>query len=301
MTTATRQRVFHISILLLGIVLIRSNFNPGCLADEKKATQFYLVGLGPGDPDLMTLRAVKVIEEADVIFCSKRWVDRLADHLDGKELHHGYWRLFPYYGHDPSEFEGEKRRECEEITKKRNEFIGLVREAVAAGKTVAMLDGGDPLVYGPCAWALEEFEDLDPVVVPGVSCFNAGNAVLRRGVTTSDHTKSVILTAADWIGGTDTIEKLSTHQTTMVLFTMRTKFKEFIDKLSINYPPETPLAIVKHAGYGDKEAVIYSTVGTVLEQVGGERLPFEYMIYVGDFLNHRYNKQKASEVDQASH
>ena len=301
MTTATRQRAFHISLLLLGIAFVRGYDSPGCLADEKEPTQFYLVGLGPGDPDLMTLRAVKVIEKADVIFCSKRWVDRLADHLDGKELHHGYWRLFPYYGHDPSEFEGEKRRECEEITKKRNEFIHLVREAVAAGKTVAMLDGGDPLVYGPCAWALEEFEDLDPVVVPGVSCFNAGNAVLRRGVTTSDHTKSVILTAADWIGGTDTIEKLSAHQTTMVLFTMRTKFKEFIDKLSINYPPETPLAIVKHAGYGDKEAVIYSTVGTVLEQVGGERLPFEYMIYVGDFLNHRYNKQKASEADQASH
>lgn len=290
MTTIAIQRFCRVQLVLFGLALACTSIGSVCLAEEEQPTQFYLVGLGPGDPDLMTLRAVKVIEKADVIFCSERWAEKLGKYLEGKTLYHGYWRLFPYYGHDPSEFEGEKRRECEQIAKKRNEFIGIVRQAVADGKTVAMLDGGDPLVYGPCAWSLEEFEDLSPVVVPGVSCFNAANAVLRRGVTTSDRTKSVILTAADWIGGSDTIEKLSAHQTTMVLFTMRTKFKEFIDKLSINYPPETPIALVKHAGYAEKEDVIRSTVGEVLDEVGEERLPFEYLIYVGEFLNHRYNQ-----------
>ena len=216
--------------------------------------------------------------------------------MKGKEVYYDYWRLFPCYGHEPSEFEGEERRECEAITQKRNEFIALVRQAVALGKTVAMLDGGDPLVYGPCAWSLEEFEDLNPIVVPGVSCFNAGNAALRRGVTTSDRTKSVILTAADWIGAEDTIEKLSVHQSTMVLFTMRTEFREFIEKLSINYPPETPIAIVKYAGYADKEEVIESTLGRVLAEIGEERLPFEYLIYVGDFLTHRYSQSKTAEA-----
>ena len=50
----------------------------------------------------------------------------------------------------------------------------------AGGKTVALLGGGDPLVYGSSAWALEEFEDLNPVVVPSPSCLNAGNAAQRR-------------------------------------------------------------------------------------------------------------------------
>jgi len=286
------QSICQISLLLLGMTLACAFAGVNCYGDEKKSPTFYLVGLGPGDPDLMTLRAVKVIEKADVVFCSKGWAEKLAEYVEGKGLYHGYWRLFPYYGRDPSEFEGDERRECEKYVQKRDEFVALVRAAIAEGKTVAMLDGGDPLVYGPSAWALEEFEDLNPVVVPGLSCFNAGNAALRRCVTTSEHTKSVILTAADWIGGEDTIEKLSAHRTTMVLFTMRTKFREFIEKLSINYPPETPIAVVKNAGYAEKEEVIESTLGTVLDQIGEKGPGSEYLIYVGDFLNHRYKSRK---------
>ena len=294
MTTTAIRRIFCFPLVF--VTLACMSFGAQCFANEKQPTQFYLVGVGPGDPDLMTLRAVKVIEKADVVFCSESWAKKLAEYLEGKNLYHGYWRLFPYYGQDPSELVGNERRECEQIAKKRSEFVGLVRQAVTAGKTVAMLDGGDPLVYGPCAWSLEEFADLSPIVVPGVSCFNAANAALRRGITTSDRTKSVILTAADWIGGDDTIEKLSAHQTTMVLFTMRTKFGEFIDKLSINYPPETPIAIVKHAGQVEKEAVIHSTLGKIVDEVGTGRLPFEYLIYVGDFLKHRYKKLSTSDT-----
>ena len=161
---------------------------------------------------------------------------------------------------------------------------------MAQKKTVAILDNGDPLIYGPWEWCLEEFADLHPVVVPGVSAFNAGNAALKKGVTTSDRTKSVILTATDWPGKTDTIEKLSVHGSTMVLFTMRAEFKDFIGKLSVKYPPETPVAVVKHAGYHDQEQVIRGTLGTIVNDVGEDRLPFEYLIYVGDFLTHCYKK-----------
>lgn len=44
----------------------------------------------------MTLRTVRVIEKADVIFCSKSWAEKLAEYLEGKKVYHGYWRLFPY-------------------------------------------------------------------------------------------------------------------------------------------------------------------------------------------------------------
>lgn len=285
MTTIVKHRLLALLVVFASLAL------PGnVLADAKEAPKFYLAGVGPGDPDLITLRAVNVIEKADLLFCSERRAKTFADYLKGKEVVYGYWRLFPYYGHDPSEYEGQERRKCEEITRKRNEFIARVRQAIGQGKTVAVLDGGDPLIYGPCAWCLEEFEDLKPVVVPGVSCFNAANAALRRGITTSENTKSVILTAADWPGKTDTIDKLSVHHSTMVLFTMKTDFQEFIDKLSVNYPPETPVAIVKYAGYPDKEEVIEGTLGTITAQIAGQRLPFEYMIYVGDFLTYRYKK-----------
>ena len=275
--------VFFVTLLLV-LVQVTGNV----VAADKATTQLYLVGVGPGDADLITLRAVNVIKNAEVVFCSDGIRERFGPYLHGKEVIGGYWRLFPYYGKDPSKLDAPQRREAEQLAGKRKEFIARVRQAVAAGKTVAILDYGDPLIYGPWEWCLEEFEDLHPVAIPGVSSFNAANAALRKGVTTSERTKAVILTSTDWPGKTDTIEKLSAHGSTMVLFTMRAEFPEFVKKLSVHYPPETPVAVVKYAGYRDKEEVIRATLGTIVTQVGQERLPFEYLIYVGDFLNHRY-------------
>jgi len=276
------------SLAFVGLALLGATI---ALA-EPAATQLYLVGVGPGDADLATLRAIRVMKQADLIFASDGIREKFAEHLQGKEVLVGYWRLFPFYGKDPASLEGDERQEAERIDAKRKEFIARVRKAVDEKKTVAILDHGDPLIYGPWAWCLEEFEDLKPVVVPGVSSFNAANAALRRGVTTSDHTKAVILSSTDWPGMTDTIEKLSVHRSTMVLFTMRAEFQDFIKKLRINYPPETPVAVVKHAGYADKEGVIRGTLGTITDQVSQGSLPFEYLIYVGDFLKHRHKAGK---------
>ncbi len=274
-------------LTILGIALVWATI----ASAEPAASQLYLVGIGPGDPDLLTLRAIHVMKKADVIFGTVGVREKVAEHLDGKEVIEGYWRLFPYYGKDPASLEGEQRREAEQIDAKRKEFIAMVRKAVAEKKTVVILDHGDPLIYGPWSWCLEEFEDLNPVVVPGVSSFNAGNAALRRSVTNSSQTKAVILSSADWPGKTDTIENLSVHRSSMVLFTMRAEFQDFIKKLLVNYPPETPVAIVKKAGYAKEEGVIQGTLGTITDQVKQDDLPFEYLIYVGDFLKFRHKAQ----------
>lgn len=262
---------------------------------EIRTSQLYLVGVGPGDPDLVTLRAIDVMKKADLLFCSDNIQEKFPAYLEGKEIIGGFWRLFPYYGKDLATLDGAEREEAEQLDARRKVFIAKVRQAVAEGKTVAILDSGDPLIYGPWEWCLEEFEDLAPIVVPGVSSFNAGNAALRKGVTTSDLTKAVILSSTDWPGKTDTIEKLAAHRSTMVLFTMRAEFESFIAKLLVSYPPETPVAIVKHAGYAEKEAVIRGTLATIRDQVSQDSLPFEYLIYVGDFLEHRYAPVRQSK------
>lgn len=261
-------------------------------------SHFYLVGIGPGDADLITLRAIEAIKRADLVFCSDGIKKKLDADLAGKQVVTGYWRLFEYYGQDISVLNREERARAEALAKTRNEFIARVRDAVAANKTVAILDAGDPLVYGPWAWCLEEFADLKPVVVPGISAFNAANAALRRGVTDAPKTKSVILTANDWPGKIDTVGKLAAMQTTMVIFTMRAEFDYFIRQLRTHYPPQTPIAIVKFAGYQDREAVVQATLGTIYDKVNPQTLPFEYLIYVGDFLTFRRKAPSSAESGQ---
>ena len=278
----------HLAIVYVGQPLSRARFKKQPASVENSKGKFFLVGVGPGDPDLATLRALKVIEKADLIFAGKKISDKFGRYLAGKKVFDGYHRLFPFYGKDCAEVtETDKSRErmsCEQYHQKQAEFSALVRAAVAKGQTVAMLDSGDPMVYGPCSWSLTELHDLETEVVPVLSCFNAANAALRAGVTEGQNSHSVIF-ASGW-----TVDEMAVHQGTMVLFTMRTQFKKFIDALAKHYPADTPAAIVCSAGYAAKEKVLHATLGTIADQVGQDRLPFEYLLYVGDFLNNSVDR-----------
>ena len=270
---------------------------PG-LAETGKAqwgakTQLFLVGVGNGDPDNITLRAMNTIKDSDIIFCSKRIQDKFPVLLHSKEIHDPGFGLFAIYGKTPEHAKKNKRFNYEEKIKQLDEITKIIRTAVTQGKVVAVLDSGDPTIYGPNMWYLEAFEDLDPVVIPGISCFNSANAALRKGVTSGKTTHSVILTASfgrEDYDGPDSIENLSRHQATLTFFTMFLDLGKVVEKLRKHYPPQTPMAIVCYAGYKDRENIIYGTLDTIIEKTKGEKLPFEHLIYVGDFLTKRYNE-----------
>ncbi len=248
--------------------------------------KFYLVGMGPGDADLITLRGLKAIEDADFIICSKRTQEKFAPYLKEKELlDGGSYRLSRYYGKDCSEFKGKEGKECEKYTNKRNKLIKKIRKAIREGKTVAVLGGGDPFIYGPSVWFLEEFADLDPVAVPGLSSFNAANAAIAKTVTSSKPTKSVILTIGYSPESHKIIEDLAAHKATMVIY-MPKNLKDIIGRLSVHYPAETPIAIVSYAGYKEKERVVKGTLETILDKIGDEKELKLYLVYVGDFLTY---------------
>lgn len=211
--------------------------------------------------------------------------------LQGKDIHDPGFGLFAMYGKSPEKAKKSKRFNYEEKMKQLKQINTIIREAVKEGKIVSVLASGDPTIYGPNMWYLEAFEDLDPEVVPGISCFNAANAALRKGVTSGVNAHSVILTASfgrEEYTGPDQIEKLAESQATMVFFTMFLDMEKVVKKLKSHYPPDTPIAIVLFAGYKDKERIIDGTLDTILEKTKGEKLPFEHLIYVGDFLAKRY-------------
>lgn len=262
------------TMLLLAVAIMTARITPLEAAVKPADPRLYLVSVGNGDPDNITLRAINTISKAQVIFCSNDIKTTYATYLQGKELHDTAIKVHQVFIRKEGDFEG-ARKDARRID-------GIVRKAIAEGKTVAVLDSGDPTIYGPNMWFMEFFEDLNPVIIPGVSSFNAANAALKKGVTSGETTKSVVLT-----NGMD-IDKLAPAKTSMVFFTMRTSLEKIVTGLKPHYPPETPVAIVVSAGYREHERIIKGTLATILEQTKNEKLPF-YLVYVGDFLTKRYN------------
>ena len=169
-------------LALLGFVLAgcAAHVSLGPKSDSTVSTgSFKVVGIGPGDGDLLTVRAVEAIRSADLVFCSPKTKEKITPHVDlaGKQVLDGYGVLFRYYGKDCAQLKPEEQtwhgKSCEQYHQKQAEFSRLVREAVAAGKQVVLLSSGDPTIYGPDMWSLKALHDLDPKVVPGLSAFNA--------------------------------------------------------------------------------------------------------------------------------
>ncbi len=247
---------------------------------QPRTGKLYLVGVGVGDPDNITVRAQNVLRQAQVIFISPRRREQFAELLAGKELHEPGRGLFKpmqrrYLGDDEAQALEERIQR-------------IIRAAVADGKTVAVVDYGDPTVYGPQQGYLQAFRDLNPEVVPGISSFNAANAALATAITGGKHSSSVILTRAkaaqEGYDGQDSLPRLAQTRSSMALFTMKMDLPRVVAQLKTHYPGDTPAALVLYAGESQRQRVIRATLDTLEAAVHGVELPFEHLLYVGDFL-----------------
>jgi precorrin-4 methylase len=233
----------------------------------------YLVSAGIGDIDNMTVRAQKTIATSDIVLTMNFIRDQLGDLLDGKEIHNAGHGLF-----SGTEFNSGS-------SKNEDKVRSIIRNGISEGKTISVVDFGDPTIYSPHSAYLTEFSDLNPVIIPGISSFNAGNAALCRELTGS-YDRAIILTEviSKWEGSLERLRKLAATQSTLILFSMRLDLKKVVQELICFYPANTPIAIVTYAGFSEQEDVIRGTLGSIIEQTQDIRLPWQHLIYVGDFL-----------------
>ncbi|MFO7860801.1 MAG: SAM-dependent methyltransferase [Desulfosalsimonas sp.] len=260
----------------------------GLYAGDSGKTGLYLVSTGSGDPENITFKAADTIKDSDVIFCRQSTVEKFPDLLEDKQIHDPGFGIFAVHGKTPEEGKEITRFDYDEKMAELEKIFGIIREAVKEGKTVSVLCSGDPTIYGPNMWYMEEFADLDPEIITGVSAFNNSNAALKKGVTSGKKAHSVTLTAtfgrAALYDGPDSVDKLAKNQAAMAFFTMFMDIEAVVEKLLVHYPEDTPAAIVKHAGYSDKEEVMFGTLANIAEKTQ-EEPGFEYMFYIGDFMN----------------
>jgi precorrin-4/cobalt-precorrin-4 C11-methyltransferase len=241
--------------------------------------KIYLVGMGPGDAELVTIKAARILKEADCVFCFDYLKEEAARYVTKDKITVAPSSMMGgFHGQKlediPPNMRDRAKKNMEEIEK----FNPKIRELAAAGKTIVFADSGDPTIYCPWSWITAEFADLNPIVIPGLSSFNSASAALKQSITSQNG--SILISPGSDLGTKTDKGRISGM---LILFTHRAKFDELLPRLQARYPADTPIAVVCEASY-ETEKVYRGTLSTIQGIIGGDKLPHLYLIYVGDSL-----------------
>ena len=234
----------------------------------------HLVGSGPGDPELLTLKARRLIDEADVV---------LHDKLPGPEI----IETIPDGKREDVGKRAGGERTSQAYTNER--LVELARE----GKQVVRLKGGDPFVFGrggeEAAYLAEHGVDFR--VVPGVTSALAGPALAGIPATHREHASSVSVvtghedptkdeSAVDW-------DALAATQGTIVVLMGVGKLPEYTQALrGAGMDGEVPVALVERASPPD-ERVVAGTVETITRVADRENVEPPAVTVIGDVAGER--------------
>lgn len=234
----------------------------------------YFVGAGPGAQDLITVRGMRLLQEADVIVYAGSLVNR---------------DLLAY-----------AKKECsiyDSASMTLEEVLGVMTEADKAGKRIVRLHSGDPSLYGAIREQIDalEKEKIEFEIVPGVSSICGAAAALKVEYTLPDVSQTVIITRMAGrtpVPQKESIQRLASHEATMVIFLSTGMLQELeIQLIEGGYFPETPAAIVYKATWPD-EKVLRCCVGTLHDTAKRNRIIKTALIVVGDFLGWEYSRSR---------
>ncbi|MCW3021621.1 MAG: precorrin-4 C(11)-methyltransferase [Conexibacter sp.] len=224
------------------------------------------VGAGPGAPDLLTVRAVRVIGEADVVVWARSLVDpAILEHArPGAEL-------------VPSD------------DRTHDDVVAIYARAAEQGLHVARVHSGDPTVYGALHEQLQACRalDLDTEIVPGVSSVSAAAAALGQELTIPDVSQTLIYTRRPTrtsMPANEQLVELARHGTTLVLFLSVRRPRELqADLLEGGYAPETPCAVVYRASWPD-ELVVRCPLSELAAAIKANKITTQALVLVGPAL-----------------
>lgn len=240
----------------------------------------YLVGAGPGDPELLTLKAARLIAAADVVVH-----DGLVDEAIMKMVNPAA-RMISVA----------KSRSKHSVPQDGINAI-LVREA-QAGRLVVRLKGGDPFIFGRGGEEAEACRDagIDVEVVPGISAAMGGAAEAMLPLTHRDASSAVTFVAGQCKGLTDqNWAGLAGKGRTLVIYMGVATAADITEKLiSDGLSPDTPVAVLERATRPDARALrtILTDLGDMIVRQG---VTSPAIIVVGDVV------LKSDAEDQLNH
>jgi precorrin-4/cobalt-precorrin-4 C11-methyltransferase len=229
--------------------------------EQMKTLAISIVGAGPGDVELITVKGRRLLDDADCIVYAGSLVNKQI--LDGCK----------------ADIYDSKGMNLDEI-------VAILSTAWKSGKKVVRLHTGDPSIFGAIK---EQMQSLDALgvpyhVVPGVSSAFGAAASLNAELTLPEISQTVIITRQEGRTPVPELEKLhllASHQATMLIFLsvsmMETVVKELVTG---GYPVETPVAVVEKATWDD-ETILLGTLKTIALQVNEAEIKKTALICVG--------------------
>lgn len=227
-----------------------------------------IVGAGPGDPDLISVRGRQMLEKADLIL--------YAGSLVPREL-----TLCAKPG---AMVRSSASMDLEE------QFV-LMKEFYDKGRFIVRLHTGDPCIYGAIQEQMNYFDQYNMRyhITPGISSFQAAAAALKSQFTIPEKVQSIILTRGE--GRTSMPEREKLHllarsQSTMCIFLSAGIAKQVQRELLQEYPETTPVAICYHLTWKD-ERIFYGQLKDLANIVKENKLTLTTMIVVGEAIGNR--------------
>ena len=244
----------------------------GSAAEEKGHIE--IVGAGPGDPDLISVRGRKMLERADLILYAGSLVPKALTEC-----------------HKP----GAVVRSSADMN--LEEQCALMKEHYDQGHFIVRLHTGDPCIFG----AIQEqmaFFDLHHMqyhITPGISSFLAAAAELQSQFTIPERCQTIILTRGE--GRTPMPEKEQLHllarsQSTMCIFLSASIVDDVQRQLLMEYPEDTPVAACYHLTWPDQK-IYRGVLKDLAKIVHDNQLTLTTMLVVGDAID---NRQGLSEL-----
>ncbi len=226
----------------------------------------YFVGCGPGDPELITIKAKKLIQKADVVVYSGSLIPEPVLKMCKKGKLYDAAKLV------------------------REEIFDLLYKNARKSKLVVRLHDGDPSIYGAIKEQIDSLEKkgVKSAVVPGITAFLASAAALGTQLTLPGVTQTIIVTRAESrtkVPRREKISELAKHKATLIFY-LSVHLASVLVKEAIagGYKKSTPVAVVYRASWKDQK-IVRGTLQTIVRQIQEEGITRTAIVIIGDVID----------------
>ncbi|HEY5673988.1 MAG TPA: precorrin-4 C(11)-methyltransferase [Malonomonas sp.] len=235
-----------------------------------KAGQVLFVGAGPGDPELITVKGLKALQQAEVVVYAGSLVNpALLDECpDGCEIH-------------------------DSAPLNLDQVLELLIAGCRAQKKVVRLHTGDPALYGAIQEQMEALDavEIDYSIIPGVTATFAAAASLKQELTLPGVSQTLTLTRLAGrtpVPDKEQLQRIAANGGTIALYLSVGMMDQLVNELLAGgvFTAKTPVAVVSRASWPDEQTV-EGTLADIAAKVAAAKITRQALVLVGEVLNAR--------------